>query len=180
MPSQCGLEGLEQVGDTLRGSGQSALGIGGQRYEFLLPRNCAITQPWAGPQQSQRKHYIFLSCELCPGVLSLHQMKLRSKRGRDLPKITHPADGGNRKWTQGFPLTTVCGGGLVTWTLKKQKLEWRKERKEENTGLDSPWEWEERKVFQNKRKISYFLKLALFIHHFFITISRITVHLPYS
>lgn len=66
------------------------------------------------------------------------------------------------------------------WTLKKQKLEQRKERKEENNGLDSPQEWEERKVFQNKRKTSYFLKLALFIHHSFITVSMITVHLPYS
>ena len=167
LPSQCGLKGLEQVGDTLRGSGQSALRIGGQRYEFLLPK-WAVTQPWAGPQQSRRKHYAFLSCELCPGVLSLHQMKLRSKRGRDLPKVTHPADGGNRKWTQGFPLTTVRGRELVTWTLKKQKLEWRKERKEENTGLDSPWEWEERKVFQNKRKISFSevgSGYSSFLHH---------------
>ena len=95
-------------------------------------------------------------------------MKLRSKRGRDLPKVTHPADGGNRKWTQGFPLTTVRGRELVTWTLKKQKLEWRKERKEENTGLDSPWEWEERKVFQNQRKISFSevgSVYSSFLHH---------------
>lgn len=61
------------------------------------------------------------------------------------------------------------------WTLEQ-----RKERKEENNGLDSPQEWEERKVFQNKIKTSYFLKLALFIHHSFITVSMITVHLPYS
>lgn len=153
----------------------------GSRIWTPLPRNYGITHP--GLDIRNPGETITCTCLTSSVLVSLLYIRWNwgAERIIDLPTITSPLNRGNGKWTQDFPLSSVCGRDLATCTKKTETGEERRKKR----GKQWTWlEWEpgggREEGIPNERQTSHFLKLTLLIRHFFITISTITAHLLHS
>lgn len=135
--------------------------------------------PWAGHPQSWGNHYMYLPYELCTGVPIVYQMKLRCREDNRFARHHKSIKWRKREVDPGFSFKQCLweGPGHVHTKETETGEERRKERGKQWTWL----EWEpgggREEGIPNERQTSHFLKLALLIRHFFITISTITAHL---